>query len=123
MENRRKMRPVSEQMKEWAAHLDGELSSWPGVSRRPMFGLILFYRDGRVFAALPRTKCFHSPDSVGFKIYSPINKLAHDERISVGADKTQGWVVFRMDNANDINGALKWFELAYRNSGSSKTTA
>jgi len=35
------------------AMLEKEISDWPGVSRRPMFGYQGLYRDGQIFAALP----------------------------------------------------------------------
>ena len=49
---------IDDQMKELSAMLEKEISDWPGVSKRPMFGYQGLYRDGAIFAALPRTICF-----------------------------------------------------------------
>jgi hypothetical protein len=53
---RPKLLRISEEMKQWSAMMEHELSSWPSVKSRPMFGFIGFYRDNRIFAGLPRTR-------------------------------------------------------------------
>ncbi len=113
MKERPKLRPVSDEMKEWAAHLDRELASWPDVTRRPMFGMIVFYRRGTIFAALPRTKSFEPGNAVAFKLYDPVDGLSDDPRI-VKPEKVEGWIVFVLKSSKDLNGALKWFDVAYR---------
>lgn len=113
MKERPKLRPVSDEMKEWAEHLDRELSSWPEVTRQPMFGMIVFYRRGTIFAALPRTKSFEPGNAVAFKLYDPVNGLSDDPRI-VKPEKVEGWIVFVLKSSKDLNGALKWFDVAYR---------
>src|SRR5690242_17476027 len=61
MKNRPKVEKVSYQMREWSTLLGQELLAWRGVSFRRMFGMTVFYRDGVVFAALPRTLAFDPP--------------------------------------------------------------
>jgi len=50
--------------------LEKEVSDWPGVSKRPMFGYQGLYRDGVIFAALPRSRAMKSPRSLMFKFAS-----------------------------------------------------
>ena len=113
MKQRPTLRPVSEEMTEWAADLDRELTSWPGVTRRQMFGMIVFYRRSTIFAALPRTKSFEPANSVAFKLYAPVKGPLDDSRI-VAPEKVEGWIVFVLRSSNDLNGALKWFAVAYQ---------
>jgi len=45
---RPKMPHTSEEMKQWSAMLGNELSAWPQVATRPMFGLRGFYRGRKI---------------------------------------------------------------------------
>lgn len=113
MKQRPKLRPITEEMKEWSAHLELELISWPNVTRRQMFGMIVFYRDEKIFAALPRTKSFEPANSVAFKLYEPVKGMTNDPRI-VEPEKSEGWIVYVLEKSNDLHGALRWFDVAYR---------
>jgi hypothetical protein len=62
------MPPASEEMKQWSALLGEELSKWPKVTARPMFGLRGFYRGKKIFAALPVTRAIKNPNSLIFRI-------------------------------------------------------
>jgi hypothetical protein len=105
-------------MKEWSALLGAELSSWPSITSRRMFGMTVFYRAGVVFAALPLTRSFETPHSVAFKVHrkspSTKKKLATDSRIRGSLREDGKWIAFELDNAKDLAGAVKWFNLAYR---------
>ena len=115
MESRRKLARASEEMKEWSVLLGAELSSWPSVTSRRMFGMIVFYRSGVIFAALPRTRSFDSPRSIAFKLYSrspQIRKqLEADPRI---ANPDAKWISLELTGEKDLARALEWFDLAYR---------
>ncbi|HKE32379.1 MAG TPA: hypothetical protein VKD65_11690, partial [Candidatus Angelobacter sp.] len=63
MKDRPKFATVSEEMKQWSTMLGKELSSWPAVRSRRMFGMLAFYRSNKIFAVLPRTKAFETPNS------------------------------------------------------------
>lgn len=82
-----------------------------------MFGMIAFYRRDVIFAAVPRTKSFEPDNSVAFKLYEIPEKLqakiAKDKRIALGAEKSAGWILFQVNDARDLAGALSWFETAY----------
>src|SRR5438128_9480106 len=51
---------LSEEMRHRSGLLAQELSRWPDVSMRPMFGLRAFYRGTVVFAMLPDKRALES---------------------------------------------------------------
>jgi len=114
---RPKFASVSEQMKEWSALLGTELCDWPAVTSKRMFGMTVFYRKGRIFAALPRTKTFTTPNSVAFKLYRKtprvIRTLAGDPRITDRHKEDGSWISFELDSEKHLSDALQWFEQAY----------
>lgn len=118
MKDRPKFAPISEEMKQWSVLLGAELSAWQGVSSRRMFGMTAFYRSGRIFAVLPRTKAFETPNSVAFKLYQrtprAVKLQRDDPRIVGNKGKAAGWIAFEVNGPSDLNDALKWFDLAYR---------
>ncbi len=105
--------------------LGAELLTWPSVTSRLMFGMTVFYRKGAIFAALPRTRCFETPNSIAFKLYdksSRIRKmLESDARIANTLRPDARWITFELASDKDLAGALKWFDVAYR-ACSSKTS-
>jgi hypothetical protein len=62
--------PIDDEMKELSAMLEKEVSDWPGISKKPMFGYQGLYRGGKIFAALPRSRAMRSPRSLMFKFSS-----------------------------------------------------
>lgn len=127
MKARPKLLPITEQMKEWSAHLDREISSWAGVVRKPMFGMISFYRDDTIFAAVPRTKSFEPENSIVFKLYNPAPKLKSqlgaDDRITLSPKGVTGWTRLEIRNTSDLKAALSWIETAYANAKPSRSPA
>src|SRR5437588_7106282 len=117
MKNRPKVESVSGQMKEWSALLAQELQSWPAVTSRRMFVMTVFYRNGVIFAALPRTLTFETPTSVAFKLYkaTPAIKkmLRADPRIILPKDNAAGWISFELKSSTDLTAALEWYAKAY----------
>src|SRR6202035_6049717 len=59
---------ISDEMRQWSTMLGGEISGWPGVTTRPMFGLLGYYRNKTIFAALPVTRAIGTPNAIIFKI-------------------------------------------------------
>jgi alpha-beta hydrolase superfamily lysophospholipase len=104
-------------MKEWAAALGAELLAWPSVTSRLMFGMTVYYRKGIVFAALPRTRCFETPNSVAFKLKQKTAQtrklLESDPRIAHGLRPNANWITFELAGDKDLAAALKWFDVAY----------
>ena len=105
-------------MRQWSSALGAELITWPSVTSRPMFGMTAFYRKGVVFAALPRTRCFETPQSVAFKLKAKTprmrTRLASDPRIAPTLRPNASWITLELGSDNDLAGALEWFDVAYR---------
>ncbi|PYX66626.1 MAG: hypothetical protein DMG74_03445 [Acidobacteria bacterium] len=117
---RPKLPKISEEMKAWSAALATEVTTWPHVLTRPMFGMTALYRGKRIFAVLPRSRCLDLPNSLGLKLKSPsprIRKIAQrDPHISFG-DMKACWWSFEMNSNEDIRLALEWLGRAYEAAG------
>jgi hypothetical protein len=110
--------PIDDEMKELSAMLEKEVSDWPGVSTRPMFGYQGLYRGGKIFAALPRSRAMKSPRSLMIKFASAspaiIDSAHKDPRVSaVSGMSGAGWLFFEMDEAAATKDALGWIGRAY----------
>ena len=110
--------PIDDEMKELSAMLEKEVSDWPGVSMRPMFGYQGLYRDGVIFAALPRSRAMKSPRSLMFKLatISPaiLDSAKKDSRVDTNSRVPgPGWFMFEVDEASATKDALGWLGRAY----------
>ena len=109
---------ASEEVRAWSAALEAEALTWPSVSRRPMFGLIGLYRKDQIFAALPRTRCLGSPNSLAFKLENAsariLAKLQREPRIQTTIMKARRWHLFDLSSAADLHDALEWLQQAYK---------
>ena len=118
MASRPKSFAVPEEMKEWSALLAQELSTWGQVEARRMFGMTSFYRRDAIFAAVPATKAFFSPNSIIFKLQTPTQKqrekLAADPRVNLSFGIGQKWFGYELQSTTDIRGALEWLDEAFR---------
>lgn len=118
-----KLPPVSEQMKAWSAALAAEVAGWPQVSARSFFGFNALYHGEQMFAALPRTRAMHTPNSLVFKLVdvpAPLQKsLQADSRIASMEMKTAReakkarWYTFELSSDVDLHDALEWVGRAY----------
>lgn len=111
--------PVDDEMRALSGMLEKEVSDWPGVSKRPMFGYQGLYRDGVIFAAPPRTRAMKSAKSILFRFtaMSPaiLNSAEKDSRVdTLSGVPGPGWLMFEMDGAPAIRSALGWLERAYQ---------
>src|SRR5712692_11919223 len=103
--------PIDDEMKELSAMLEKEISDWPGVSKRPMFGYQGLYRDGAIFAALPRSRAMKSPKSIMFKIavVTPaiLESAKKDSRVdTISRIPGAGWFFFELDETSATRSAL-----------------
>ena len=110
--------PIDDEMKELSAMLEKEVSDWPGVSKKPMFGYQGLYRDGKIFAALPRSRAMKSPRSLMFKFASVspaiLESAKKDSRVDVFSRVPgPGWFMFELDEASATKDALGWLGRAY----------
>ena len=108
---------ISEEMKAWSAALGAEVTTWPGVSTHPMFGLTAVYRARRIFAALPRTRCMDVHNSIAFKLESAGSRIRaraqRDPHISSFGMQNARWLSFEMNCDADLHPALQWLSHAY----------
>jgi hypothetical protein len=113
MRERPKMPPISEEMKQWSAMLKTEVSVWPQVSSRPMFGMQGLYRGKRIFGGLPVTRGFDTPNSVIFR-FDPIPQDL-EQRVMKEPGITPGkhWFSFEVGSTADLRDALWWLNQAY----------
>ncbi len=110
--------PIDDEMKELSAMLEKEVSDWPGVSKKPMFGYQGLYRGGEIFAALPRSRAMRSPRSLMFKFASmtpaTIESVKKDSRVdTVSGMSGAGWFFFELDESSATKDALGWLGRAY----------
>ena len=115
MRDRPKMPPISEEMKQWSAMLKTEVSGWPQISSRPMFGMMGLYRRKKIFGGLPVTRGFDTPNSVIFR-FDPmppdlVDRASKDKRIAPG----KRWFSFDVRSGEDLRDALWWLKQAYEN--------
>lgn len=113
MRDRPKMPPISEEMKQWSAMLKTEVSGWPQISTKPMFGMMGLYRGKKIFGGLPVTRGFDTPNSVIFR-FDPIpsdleERASKDKRVSPG----KRWFSFDVGSTEDLRDALWWLNQAY----------
>jgi hypothetical protein len=105
-------------MKQWSAMLGQELSAWPQVTTRPMFGLLGFYRRTKIFAALPVTRAIKTPNTLIFKIKPMppdlLRRATEDSRLDAASNLPGGqWSSFEINSAEDLRDALWWLNQAY----------
>jgi hypothetical protein len=115
---RPKMPRISEEMKQLCAMLGNELSTWPNVTTRPMFGLRSFYRGKNIFAALPVTCAIKNPNSLIFRIKPMppelLERAKREPRIDTDtAAPGAKWLSFMLNSEADFRDALWWLNQAY----------
>ena len=98
--------------------LEAEVSGWSGVSKKNMFGYQGLYRNGKIFAALPRSRAMKSPRALMLKFAdaSPtiLNSLEKDPRVdTVSGMSGARWFFFELDEASAVKDALGWLSRAY----------
>ncbi len=114
---RPKLVPISEEMRHWSAVLETELASWPTTSK-PMFGFQSFFRAGRIFAAIPRSRGFGTASSfmVKFAAMSPalFQRAKNEPRLNISTRiPGKGWFGFELSSGDDLHDAIWWLSQAY----------
>lgn len=122
-----KLTHVSEAMKQWCALMESELLSWPQVTAKPMFGMVGFYRKGKIFAAIPRNRTVGNTDAVLVKLQGASERLtekalSHPKAITTAMPKA-GWISMAMDSIDDVREMLRWFSHAYELVGKTQASA
>jgi hypothetical protein len=130
---RKGMKPVSEAARTWAHALSREIETWPGTTLKTAFGMILVYRKGVVFAALPKTRALYEEDAILLKFASEAGGLAEriraEKRFAAGTmeqrrttkakagGEGRRWRSFLMREDADVHAAIGWLAEAYRVAG------
>jgi hypothetical protein len=115
---RPKLLPISEEMRHWSAMLETEACSWPKITTKPMFGFLSFYRAGKIFAAIPRTRGFGAASALILK-FDPmlpplLQKAQSDSRLDTSTRiPGKGWFSFEISSNEDLRDALWWLGRAY----------
>jgi hypothetical protein len=115
---RPQMHRASEETKQLAALLGTELTTWPKVTTRPMFGLRGYYRGKKIFAALPVTRAIKNPNSFIFRIQPMPAELLERARAAPHIDIENAapgpkWLSFILNSEADFRDALWWLNQAY----------
>jgi hypothetical protein len=118
---RPKLVKVSEEMKAWSAALGAELTTWPAVSSRPMFGFQAYYHGDQIFALLPRSRGMETANSVAFRLSAPrptvLAEAQGDTRIRKTGFAKGNWFNFEISSDDDLKDTLRWLLRAYRAAG------
>ena len=88
--------------------LEDEVSAWPDVSARAMFGMRAFYRGRTIFAALPRTRAMGTASAILLKL-----PTTRGERAALARGPGADWASFALQSADDMPEALRWIGKAY----------
>ena len=103
-------------MRQFAAMLADEISSWLHVSEKPMFGVRGFYRGRQIFAALPGKRAIYSANAILLRFSNPPERLrkriSAEERMHA-EQMGRRWFPFELSSADDIRDALTWLGEAY----------
>ena len=112
MARRPKLVPVGEEMRHISALLERELSGWPDVRARSMFGMRAFYRGTLIFAMLPDKRAFERPRTIAYKPPAAVGTKTGKE--------SDGWELFDLESERDIAEALACLDRAYKHAGTSR---
>ncbi len=97
--------------------METELLSWPGVTSKPMFGMVGFYRRGKMFAAVPRNRTVAQRDAVLVKLDRASNeviaRVLQDSRTLTPSMPKAGWIAMAVESMEDVRAVLDWFSQAY----------
>lgn len=108
MAKRPKLWRIGSEMRRWCAVLEEEVSTWPDVSTKPMFGMVAFYRGKHIFGAVPRTRAAETETSLLVKLPG-----VYDRRLRSASGPGAVWVSLEIGSESDIGDALAWFAQAY----------
>jgi hypothetical protein len=90
-----------------------------------MFGFRSFYRGGKIFAAIPRTRAFDTPSSFMLKFDPMPASLFLQAQKEPGLNLStrvtrKGWFGFELSSGDDIQDALWWLTQAFDCVGQSR---
>jgi hypothetical protein len=98
---------LSDEMRHVCALIDGEISQWPDVTARSMFGFRAYYRRRAIFALLPKTRALETPESIACKLPE-------------GAREGKKWISCETHGPETVHSTLALLERAYTAAGQKK---
>jgi len=102
------MLKVDAETQRLSAVVEADVSTWPGVTVRAMFGMRAFYRGPTIFAAVPWTRAMRTANSLIVKL-----PKARETHAALGRGPGADWATFALDSAEDLPEALRWIGRAY----------
>ncbi len=118
-QQRSKLHPISEEMRQWSTLLEAELLTWPNTIAKPLFGFRAFYCGELVFAAIPSSREFDPRSSFLLKFDpmppSLLPRAERDPRLSSWSREFgRGWLAFTLNSGDDLHDALNWLQQAHQ---------
>lgn len=116
--------PASEELKSLVAAIEREVSSWPQVNLKPMFGMTAVYRKDIIFGLLPKTRSLHSGDSIWMKfakLTPAIKKKLQSEPRIIPPRKPTGaqWYTMSAVTPAEYGFVIEWLAIAHQAAGPS----
>ncbi len=108
MAERPKLFKIDTEMQRLCALLEEEVSTWPEVGTKPMFGMIGYYHGKSIFAAIPRTRAPETARSVLIKLPG-----STERRLKRASGPGSEWLTYELESPDDINEALVLLARAY----------
>jgi len=110
--------PASEELKSLVAAIEREVSSWPQVNFKSMFGMTAMYRGKAIFGLLPKTRSLYSADSVWMKfgkLTPSIQKKLQDEPRILPPRHPKGarWYTIRDVTPSEYGFTIEWLAIAH----------
>jgi TfoX/Sxy family transcriptional regulator of competence genes len=99
---------LSDEMRHVCALMDGEISQWPDVTARSMFGFRAYYRSGVIFALFPQKRALETPESIAYKLQE-------------GGRDGKKWISYETHGPEGVHATLVILEQAYRAAGQAKS--
>jgi hypothetical protein len=110
MRSRTGKAPLSDEMRHVCHLIGGEISQWPDVTARSMFGFRAYYRKGVIFALLPETRALETPTSIAYKLAGNVRE---GER----------WVSCETEGPKSVRAAVVLLQRAHMAAGQKKKRA
>jgi hypothetical protein len=120
------MKPTSEAAQRWAETLRAEVEQWPQVVVKRAFGMVLVYRAGVVFSALPGTRALFEQDAILIKFAREnptlLKRIAAENSFAAGTMQDRGkkkqgegrkWRIYLLREERDAREAVEWLARAY----------
>ena len=110
--------PTQQELQSLLAAIEHEVSSWPRVQLKPMFGMTAIYRNRTIFGLLPKTRSIHKGDEIWLKFRKPTpatsKKISGEPRI-IPPSKPNGaqWYTLSEITPVDYSFVVEWLGTAY----------